>query len=88
MDCTTTHPTSKEFLLCNYLEEFIETYLIPVFNTSRILLLRNDLHANKNVNAVFFNNRISLKRLYNEALIGGRFTFQSVEKLFEMEEPT
>ena len=66
--------TQEKAQVSDCLQEFLGCYLRPVFQRMQYYEIRDNLHKNKLANKLLFQNRINLKRLYNECLINGEFT--------------
>jgi len=74
------------FMISNYLDAFIDTYLVPIFQSSQIPRLRSEIHKSKNLNKLLFLNSVNIKRLFNEHLVSGRtFTPDSAMGLLELD---
>jgi hypothetical protein len=75
----------KQLMLSGHLPDFLEVFLVPQFNESRIVVERPLIQKNTNVNKILQLNQINLKKLYLRNMLGKMFTMDSALMMFGFE---
>jgi hypothetical protein len=68
----------------DYFNQFITTYIDPVYNNSEILLQRKRIRASKKLNSLLLNNKVLLGKVYHDFQAKNREFDKNVSSLEQL----
>lgn len=81
--CHATLDNIPGAFVSDHLEDYLKKKLEPIYRDSEILKLRKQFQSSKLLNCFLFDNRVGLRKLFNEKKIKKKFTYNSALKLFK-----